>query len=102
MTAVGGAISLLLLVDGGFFVLQVAGLTCGQLSALYALADAILLIFRALANLLRAVVLGGGVMLVLINLLRKALLLLLQGSAVGRGQMTVVLGLHRIFFLVDL
>src|SRR5271165_4444946 len=74
----------------------------GQLSALDALCDAVLLVFGALADFaLRVGVLHGGVMLVLINLVRQLVLLLVQGGLVCSSQLAVVERAHVLFFVVQ-
>src|SRR5580704_574518 len=87
----------------GFLVLEILALTRGQLAAINALGDALLLVFRALAlDALRIRILHSGIMLVLVNLVGQLVLLLVQGSAVGLGQVAVVHRLHITLFLVQL
>src|ERR1700751_3452373 len=78
LAAVGGAVVAHFLVDLRFVRFQVCGFAGGQLSALDALRDAVLLVLGALADFtLRIRVLHRGVVLVLINLLGKLVLLLI-------------------------
>src|SRR5882762_6340948 len=68
-SAVGLAVRGNLLVDTLLLILELGRFTRGQLPALDALGDAVLLIFSALPDFAVAVVRGIGVVLVLINLL---------------------------------
>src|SRR5215467_12224538 len=102
LAAVGGAVGADFLIDGRFFLLKIGSFAGGELSALHAVRDAVLLIFRALADFtLGIAILHSTIVLVLINLLRKLVLLLRQGLLVGGGQLAVIKLAHIALFLVQ-
>jgi len=77
LPAVRSAIVANFLVDIGLIFFRAGGFASGHLAAPDALGNAVLLIFRALADLtLRVGILHRGVVLVLIDLLGKLVLLL--------------------------
>jgi hypothetical protein len=90
LSAVRQAIVLHFLVHCGFFRLQLSRFAGGQLTALDSLRDAVLLVLLTLANFALAVILCGGVVLVLINLLGKSVLLLVDLSFLLLGQRAAV------------
>lgn len=93
LATVGCAVRLHLLINTALLVLELGGFAGSQLAALDALRDALLLIGLALPDFALAVVLRRGVVLVVIDLLRKLILLLVdllllrarQLAAVGRA-----------------
>jgi len=89
-------------VNLGFIVFEVRGLASGELSALDALSDAVLLVLGSLANFALGIgVLHRRVVLVLVDLLGHLILLLSQGLLVGIGKLAVVEFAHVALFLVD-
>src|SRR5579864_7491329 len=89
-------------VNLGFIVFEVRGLAGGELSALDALSDAVLLVLGSLANFALGIrVLDCRVVLVLVNLLGHLILLLGQSFLVGSGQLAVIELAHVALFLVD-
>src|ERR1700756_2188051 len=101
--AVGGAVVADFAVDAGFLALEIRRFARRQLAALDPLRDPVLLIFGALPNFtLRVRVLHGGVVPVLINLLRELVLLLGENPAIGSGQLAGILAAHQLFFFVEI
>lgn len=77
--AVGRAVFGHFPVDSGLVALQMRGFARGQLSALDALRDAVLLVQGALADFALGIrILDCGIVLILIDLLRQLILLLLS------------------------
>jgi hypothetical protein len=102
LAAIEGALGIDFLVDGRFLLLQMTSFAGRQLAARDALTNAVLLVFRSLADFALWIgVLHRGIVLVLVNLLGKLVLLLLQSSAVRLGEMAVIHGLHITLFLVQ-
>src|SRR5437660_1452920 len=100
--AVRSAIVADFMVDLGFIVFEVRGFAGGELPALDALSDAVLLVLGSLANFTLGIgVLHRRVVLVLVNLLGHLILLLGQSFLVGGGQLAVIELAHVALFLVD-
>src|SRR5437899_9668374 len=90
------------MVDLGFIVFEVRCFAGGELPALNALSDAVLLILSSLANFTLGIsVLHRRVVLVLVNLLGHLILLLGQSLLVGSSQLAVIELAHVALFLVD-
>ena len=65
-----------LAVNALLLVFEPRRLTGGQLPAANALRDAVLLVFLTLADFARAIVLHGGIVLIVVDLVRQVILLL--------------------------
>src|SRR5260370_45180 len=99
--SVGLAVRGHLLVDALLLVLELGRLTRGELPALDAPGDAVLLVFLPLAHFALAVVSGAGVVLVLVNLLGHLILLPVDLFLLRRRQLAAVGRAVRFGFTVD-
>lgn len=101
LAAVRGAVARHLLVDTLLLVLKLGGLAGGQLSALDALGDAILLVLAALSNFVVAVLRGVGIVLVVVDLLGKLVLLPVDLLLLRWRELSAVCRTVRARFAID-
>src|SRR5215831_8855020 len=101
LAAIGFAHAVHFAVQPLLLLFQAGGFSGSQLAAFDALCNAILLVLLAFAHFAVAVVLGCGVVLVVVDAIREAILLIIQLGAINGGEVAVVLGPHRVLFLVE-